>query len=144
MARKKLDQSKITQLEMLREQSAFRHGTRAFRYGLISQAPSDHLPISALVKPSHAPALNLMSWSLLSDAHLVRTLKNQGLIFSQSSYCWRRARHLQTCRFFQQVVQRTVEPLVGQAASQLLGSSDPKLTLPVTLTLPASSTTRES
>ena len=36
-------------------------------------------------------------------------------------------------RFFRQVVQSSVDPLVGQAASQLLGSSQPKLTAPVYL-----------
>ena len=76
MKENKILQSRIKQLEEQLETSAFRRGTSVFRYGLIPQAPSDHLPISALVHPSQAPVLNLMSWNLLADAHLYNNFMN--------------------------------------------------------------------
>ena len=76
MAREKLEKNRITNLETLLQKSAFRHGTSAFRYGLIPQAPSDHLPISALVQSSHLSVFNLMSWNLLADAHLYNNFMN--------------------------------------------------------------------
>ena len=76
MKENKILQSRIKQLEEQLALSAFRQGTSALRYGLISQAPSDHLPISALVHRSQAAALNLMSWNLLADAHLYNNFMN--------------------------------------------------------------------
>lgn len=71
-----LENTRMTQLENQLNQSAFRHGTSAFRFGLILEAPSDHLPISAFVNPSSAPSMRLMSWNLLADSHLYNNFMN--------------------------------------------------------------------
>lgn len=53
----------------------FRHGTSAFRLGLIPQAVSDHLMIKANVG-SQTGNHNLLSWNLLADEHLYNNFRN--------------------------------------------------------------------
>ena len=56
--------------------SAFRHGTSAFRYGLIQQGISDHLPISVQTGSEEKLQLKLISWNLLADVHLYNNFMN--------------------------------------------------------------------
>ena len=58
-------------LNILFSESAFRRGTSAFRFGLIPEGPSDHLPF--LVQ---APDTTFVSWNLLADDHLYNNFMN--------------------------------------------------------------------
>lgn len=60
-------------LEEKLRNNAFRRGTSAFRFGLIQQGASDHLPLS--VKDTEEK-LNLVSWNLLAEAHLYNNFMN--------------------------------------------------------------------
>ena len=49
---------------------AFRYGTSAFRFGLIPQGISDHLPIVSQL-PLKDSQVSMLSWNLLADEPLV-------------------------------------------------------------------------
>ncbi len=50
--------------------SSFRRGISTERFGLLLQAPSDHLPISAVIHRKKGGNLNFASWNLFADQHL--------------------------------------------------------------------------
>lgn len=54
---------------------AFRYGTSAFRFGLIPQGISDHLPIVSLL-PLKNSEITMLSWNLLADEHLYNNFMN--------------------------------------------------------------------
>ncbi|MDF1646053.1 MAG: hypothetical protein P1U61_03590 [Legionellaceae bacterium] len=56
-------------------QHAFRYGTSAFRFGLIPQSVSDHLPITAEL-PLGTDSIKMLSWNLLADEHLFNNFMN--------------------------------------------------------------------
>ncbi|MFN3234573.1 MAG: endonuclease/exonuclease/phosphatase family protein [Gammaproteobacteria bacterium] len=56
--------------------SAFRHGTSAFRLGLIPESYSDHLPFEAKLSLEENETISLISWNLLSDDHLYNNFMN--------------------------------------------------------------------
>ncbi len=68
----KIPKERIQQLEEQLNGSAFRHGTSAFRYGLIPSGYSDHLPIVLTVNEK----FSAISWNLLADDHLYNNFMN--------------------------------------------------------------------
>lgn len=56
--------------------NAFRRGVSAFRFGLIPQGASDHLPISAKIETTEKMTFSLVSWNLLADDHLYNNFMN--------------------------------------------------------------------
>lgn len=66
----------IKNLEAQLKGSAFRRGTSAFRFGLIPQAPSDHLPIVATLKPNALTEYSVLSWNMLATDHLYNNFMN--------------------------------------------------------------------
>jgi endonuclease/exonuclease/phosphatase family metal-dependent hydrolase len=64
-----------TLLEANLSQTAFRRGTSAFRYGLIPQGISDHLPIYIKLNLGLSEH-HLFSWNLLADVHLYNNFLN--------------------------------------------------------------------
>lgn len=57
-------------------ENAVRRGTSAFRFGLIPQGTSDHLPITASIETTGKTTFSLMSWNLLADVHLYNNFMN--------------------------------------------------------------------
>lgn len=55
--------------------SPFRHGSSAFRLGLVPQSVSDHLMISAKIQNAGG-TINLASWNMLADEHLYNNFRN--------------------------------------------------------------------
>ncbi|KTD65758.1 exonuclease/endonuclease/phosphatase family protein [Legionella spiritensis] len=54
---------------------AFRYGSSAFRFGLIPQSVSDHLPVLADL-PFGDQSIKMLSWNLLADEHLFNNFMN--------------------------------------------------------------------
>ena len=57
-------------------ENASRRGVSAFRFGLIPQGASDHLPIAATIETSGKTIFSLVSWNLLADVHLYNNFMN--------------------------------------------------------------------
>ncbi len=57
-------------------ENASRRGTSAFRFGLIPQGISDHLPILANIETTKKTTFSLVSWNLLADVHLYNNFMN--------------------------------------------------------------------
>lgn len=66
----------VTQLEQKLSRSSFCLGSSAFRFGLIPQGISDHLPIQAKVAPKTGSEFTMMSWNMLADQHLFNNFVN--------------------------------------------------------------------
>lgn len=56
-------------------ENAFRYGSSAFRYGLIPEGISDHLPILSEATANEMP-IRMLSWNLLADEHLFNNFMN--------------------------------------------------------------------
>ena len=55
--------------------SAFRYGSSAFRYGLVPEGISDHLPVTTKTTIEEEE-IAIMSWNLLADEHLFNNFMN--------------------------------------------------------------------
>ncbi|MDF1756706.1 MAG: hypothetical protein P1U74_00160 [Legionellaceae bacterium] len=72
--------SDYAQIERLLEKnlsaSAVRRGTSAFRFGLIPEGISDHLPIKIEINKESPSSIKMISWNLLAAPHLYNNFMN--------------------------------------------------------------------
>lgn len=76
MSRESTKTEVAKKLDTALAKSAFRRGISAFRYGLILEGVSDHLPISAIRTNADGKRTTLFSWNCLADQHLYNNFMN--------------------------------------------------------------------